>query len=93
MQSADFRIIPHRIAIGIPTPENDLYRYLIAYASADQSRFVALNQNGEFVLVDDEKLATRFPSLESAQQKLQQAREAQQLQAVGQMGIDTRDIL
>lgn len=93
MQSADFRIIPHRIAIGIPSPENDLYRYLISYTSTFSPRFMVLNEDGTFILVDDEKLATRFPSLESAQERLAHAIETQQLQAVGQMGVDTRDIL
>lgn len=93
MQSADFRIIPHRIAIGVPTPENDLYRYLISYASADQPRFVVMDDEGNFVLVDDEKLATRFPTLEAAQQRLNHAIEARQLQEAGLAAFDTRDVL
>lgn len=93
MQSADFRIIPHRIAIGIPTPENDLYRYLIAYASADPPRFVALDDEGHFVLVDDEKLAARFPTLEAAQQRLDHAIATRQLQEVDSITVDARDLL
>jgi hypothetical protein len=83
MTSADFRIIPHQVAEAVNPAAPDLYRYRITYATTDQPRYVALDDEGRMILVNDELSAVRFGSIEAAEKRLSYALEHHELQAGG----------
>ncbi|MDB5339592.1 MAG: hypothetical protein JWN70_5211 [Planctomycetaceae bacterium] len=70
MDSSDFRIIPHEVAKAANPAVPDLYRYIITYATTSQPKFIALDNEGQLMLVDDEKDAVRFGSIAGAQKRL-----------------------
>jgi hypothetical protein len=79
MQSADFRIISQETHVNQMKTGAELRRYLITYASTGDPKFVALDANDRFILVNDERNAARFPSVAEAQQRLDLALERLEL--------------
>lgn len=79
MGSADFRIIPHRVLEAAKPGVEDLVRYVIAYVSSSQPRYLMLDDHSQPSLVTDEKMATRFPTSDAAHQRLQQLIERREL--------------
>lgn len=81
MASADFRIIRQDSHVNQMQTGSDLHRYLITYATTNQPQFIALDSHDRCILVDDEKSAARFPSVEAAQARLDNSPELQDLKS------------
>lgn len=92
MGSSDFRIIPHEVAEAVNPAQPDLFRYVITYATTNQPQFVALDNDGRLILVDDQKEAVRFGSIAGAQKRLKLAIEAGELQLGTGLPLDLESI-
>lgn len=79
MPSADFRIISQDSHVNQMKTGAELHRYLITYASTGDPKFVALDDKDRFILVEDERSAVRFPSVEAAEKRLAEAIERHEL--------------
>ena len=82
MSSADFRVMPHVVAVATDSAKPDLVRYVITYATSAQPQFVAEGPDGRLKLVLDEKQALRFLSIADAEQRLAAAVENDQLPSI-----------